>query len=162
MLAAMQASAGPAREPLLSRFLFAVRWKVGALLGWDKPEAGIEVRVESLRDRLSGDLREAPRGSDAGLAPLTSVYELDNECAVKLAAKTVHAVVHLGWASADSGGHELRMAVLVKPNGLSGRLYMAVIAPFRRLVIFPAFTRQWEHTWRDRGRPCRTRRPGTS
>ncbi|MGY5129949.1 DUF2867 domain-containing protein [Streptomyces nigrescens] len=153
MLAAMQASAGPAREPLLSRFLFAVRWKLGALFGWDRPKAGTGARVQPLRDRLPSDLGDAPRGSDAGLSPLTSVYELDNECALELATKTVHAVLHLAWAPAASGGHELRMAVLVKPNGLFGRLYMAAITPFRRLIVFPAFMRQWEHAWRDRGRP---------
>ncbi|MYV59572.1 DUF2867 domain-containing protein, partial [Streptomyces sp. SID4931] len=57
------------------------------------------------------------------------------------------------WAPDGSGGHELRMAVLVKPNGLRGRLYMAAIAPFRRLVVFPALVRQREQAWRDRGRP---------
>ncbi|WP_411136441.1 DUF2867 domain-containing protein [Streptomyces sp. C10] len=153
MLAAMQASAGRAREPLLSRFLFAVRWKLGALLGWDRPKAGIGARVQPLRDRLPSDLGEAPGGSDAGLSPLTPVYQLDDECALELAAKTVHAVLHLAWAPAASGGHELRMAVLVRPNGLFGRLYMAAITPFRRLIVFPAFLRQWEHAWRDHGRP---------
>ncbi|MEC4020441.1 DUF2867 domain-containing protein [Streptomyces sp. H27-D2] len=153
MLAAMQASAGPAREPLLSRFLFAVRWKLGALMRWDKPEAGIGARVPLLRDRLPRDLAEAPRNSDAGLAPLTSVYELDNECALERASRTVHMVMHLGWAPTKSGGHEFRVAVLVKPNGPTGRLYMAAITPFRRLIVFPALTRQWEHAWRDRGRP---------
>ncbi|MGW1377514.1 DUF2867 domain-containing protein [Streptomyces sp. NPDC002446] len=153
MLAAMQASAGRAREPLLSRLLFAVRWKLGALFGWDRPGAGTSARVQSLRDRLPSDLGEAPRGSDAGLSPLTSVYQLDNECALELATRTVHAVLHLAWAPAASGGHELRLAVLVKPNGLFGRLYMAAITPFRRLIVFPALMRQWEHAWRDRGRP---------
>ncbi len=48
------------------------------------------------------------------------------------------------------GGHELQMAVLVKPNGRLGRLYMAFIAPFRYLIVYPALTRQWERAWRDR------------
>lgn len=155
MLAAMQESSGPAKEPLLSRFLFAVRWKLGALLGWDKPEAGFGGRVQALRERLPDDLVGTARGADAGLAPLVPIYELDDECALELATKSAHAVLHLGWAPAADGGHELRMAVLVKPNGLAGRLYMSAIAPFRRRIVFPAFMRQWEDAWRDRGR-----RPG--
>jgi hypothetical protein len=39
------------------------------------------------------------------------------------------------------------MAVLVKPNGPFGRLYMAAIAPFRHLVVYPALTRAWERAW---------------
>ncbi|MFD9823661.1 DUF2867 domain-containing protein [Streptomyces violascens] len=153
VLAAMQASAGRAREPLPSRLLFAVRWKLGALLGWDRPQAGTGKGAQPLRDRLPSDLLEAPGSSDAGLSPLAPVYELDNECALELADKTVHAVLHLAWAPAASGGQELRMAVLVKPKGLFGQAYMAAIMPFRRLIVFPTLMRQWEHAWRDRGRP---------
>ncbi|MDP4509386.1 DUF2867 domain-containing protein [Nonomuraea turcica] len=42
------------------------------------------------------------------------------------------------------------MAVLVKPNGLFGRLYMAAIAPFRYLIVYPSLTRRWERAWLDR------------
>ncbi|MBB6350086.1 hypothetical protein FHU36_006658 [Nonomuraea muscovyensis] len=153
MLAAIQAPGDPAREALPLRFLFAVRWKLGALFGWDEPKAGIGARVQSLRDRLPSDLREAAQGSHAGFAPFTAVYEWDDECALELASKTVHSVMHLSWAPAPSGGYELRMAVLANPNGLPGRLYMAAIRPFRRLIVFPAFTRQLESAWRERGRP---------
>ncbi|MEU7893169.1 DUF2867 domain-containing protein [Nonomuraea sp. NPDC049152] len=65
--------------------------------------------------------------------------------------ETVHTVCHLGWIPTDNGDHELRMAALVKPNGLFGRLYMAGISPFRYLVVYPAMTRQWERAWRDHG-----------
>jgi hypothetical protein len=44
------------------------------------------------------------------------------------------------------------MAALVRPNGLFGRLYMASIAPFRYLVIYPALTRRWERAWPDHAR----------
>jgi hypothetical protein len=32
-------------------------------------------------------------------------------------------------------------------------MYMALIAPFRYLIVYPAITRQWERAWRDRERP---------
>ncbi|WP_373430192.1 DUF2867 domain-containing protein [Streptomyces sp. V1I1] len=147
MLAAMQAAGGPGTGSWPVRFLFALLWKLGALFGWDEPRAA---RVAPLRDRLPRDLRETAGGSVAGDSPFTSVYELGNECARELANKTVHAVMHLGWAPAATGGHELRMAVLVKPNGLLGRLYMAAIAPFRHRVVYPALTRQWERAWQNR------------
>ncbi|MDF2707405.1 MAG: hypothetical protein K0R62_3057 [Nonomuraea muscovyensis] len=162
MLAATRAAGGPVRLPRPARFLFALRWKLGALLGWDKPSAGVGERVASLRDRLPGDLRDAPRGADNERMPLKAVYELDREAARELANKTVHTVMHLGWVKGDNGDYELRMAVLVKPNGWFGRLYMAAIAPFRHLIVYPALTRQWERAWRDRDRATTEPEEGSS
>ncbi|TVL88815.1 DUF2867 domain-containing protein [Streptomyces sp. SAJ15] len=132
------------------RVLFSLRWKLGALLGWDKPSAGLGGRVASLRERLPDDLRDASPAPDGGGPVLTAVYQTPAESVRELANKTVHTVMHLGWVRGADGDHELRMAVLVKPNGRFGRLYMAGIAPFRHLVVYPALTRQWERAWRDR------------
>ncbi|MFD0332158.1 DUF2867 domain-containing protein [Streptacidiphilus monticola] len=82
--------------------------------------------------------------------PLKAVYELHDESARELANRTVHTVMHLGWVRGDADDHELWMTVLVKANGRFGRLYMALIAPFRHLLIYPALTRRWEQAWRDR------------
>ncbi|RFS81052.1 DUF2867 domain-containing protein [Actinomadura spongiicola] len=141
-LAAIRAADNPETDPLPIRFLFAVRWKLGALLGWDDDKQGVAKRVRSLRTRLPEDSGLTSHGSDR--LPLTAVYELDDEAALELANRTVHAVMHLGWVPAADGEHELRMAVLVKPNGLFGRLYMAAIAPFRHLIVYPSLTRRWE------------------
>lgn len=154
MLAAIRAHGAPEQGSLPYRFLFAVRWKLGALLGWDKPEGSVGARVPSLRDRLPDELRDTAAELGDGLGPLTPVYALDDECALELANKTVHTLMHLGWTAATNGGYELRMAVLVKPNGLFGRLYMAGIAPFRYTVIYPALTRRWEQAWQQRDRPA--------
>ncbi|WP_328405794.1 DUF2867 domain-containing protein [Nocardia sp. NBC_00403] len=152
LLAALRAAGGPARQTLPVRFLFAIRWKLGALLGWDKTSAGVGERVASLRDRLPSDMHAACRGPDDDDMPLKAVYELDMESARELANKTVHTVMHLGWVRGANGDYELRMAVLVKPNGWFGRLYMAAIAPFRYLIVYPALTRQWERAWERRSR----------
>ncbi|MFI1719399.1 DUF2867 domain-containing protein [Streptomyces litmocidini] len=151
VLAAIAAGAALGQETGPARFLFAVRWKLGALLGWDKPRAGIGPRVRSLRTRMPEDLT-ATAEHVLGPGPFLPLYRLPDECALELANRTVHAVMHLGWVEAPGGGHELRMAVLVKPNGRLGRLYMSLIAPFRYLVVYPAMTRQWEAAWRDRER----------
>ena len=54
----------PRQEPLLVRALFALRWKLGKLFGWDDCDSGIGERVASLRERLPADLLEAARGPD--------------------------------------------------------------------------------------------------
>jgi hypothetical protein len=128
--------------------LFAIRWKVGALLGWDSPDSGLGSRVPTLRDRLPADLREAPSGPD--LRRFTSLYLLDDEWAAEIANRTVHGVLHVGWVPDQTGGYRGQMAVLVKPNGLFGTGYMAAIAPFRHLIVYPSMMRQVERAWRTR------------
>jgi hypothetical protein len=44
------------------RTLWAIRWKLGRLLGWDSPDAGVDSRVPTLRNRLPVDLRDGPSG----------------------------------------------------------------------------------------------------
>ena len=42
------------------------------------------------------------------------------------------------------------MAVLVKPNGLFGRAYMAAITPFRYVLVYPEMLRAIGRRWRAR------------
>ena len=53
----------------VARTLFAIRWKLGALLGWDDPDAGVGSRLPTLRDRLPADLREGPSGPEFDTLP---------------------------------------------------------------------------------------------
>ncbi|GHE91464.1 hypothetical protein GCM10017786_24950 [Amycolatopsis deserti] len=41
MLAAMRTTGSLANQPEAAKFLFALRWKIGALLGWDDPSSGV-------------------------------------------------------------------------------------------------------------------------
>ena len=128
-----------------ARTLWAIRWKLGGLLGWDDPDTGLGSRVPTLRDRLPVDLRDAPSGPD--LHRFTSLYLLEDEWAAEIANRTMHGVLHLGWVPDRSGGYRAQMAVLVKPNGLLGTAYMAAIGPFRHLIVYPAIMREREQSW---------------
>jgi Protein of unknown function (DUF2867) len=134
-----------------ARALWAIRRIGGELLGLDDPEAGVGSRVSTLRDRLPADLRDAPAAPDFEALPFSSLYLLEDEWAGEAANKTVHGVVHLGWVPDGEGGYRGQMAVLVKPNGRLGDLYVAAIRPFRHLVVYPAAMRQIEREWRARG-----------
>ena len=128
--------------------LWAIRWKLGELLGWDDPETGVGARVPTLRDRMPADLRAVPTGPAFGSMPFSPLYLLENEFAAEIANKTMHGVMHLGWVPDGAGGFRGQMAVLVKPNGLLGSAYMAAIRPFRHLVVYPPAMRQIAATWR--------------
>jgi hypothetical protein len=131
-----------------ARTLFAIRWKLGELLGWDDPDSGVGSRVPTLRDRLPADLRDAPAGPEFDTLPFRSVYLTHDEWAAEMGNRTVHAVMHMSWVPDDAGGYRGQMAVLVKPNGLFGKLYMAGIAPFRHLIVYPPLMRGIAQTWR--------------
>jgi hypothetical protein len=148
-LVELMASFDPAHSDALPvRALFTVRFALGELLGWDRPEAGVGSRVPTLRDRLPADLLEAPRGPEFEAVPFRSLYLLENEWAAEAANETMHGVVHLGWVR-DEQADRFRgeMAIYVKPNGLFGDAYMALIRPFRYVLVYPPMLREIGRAW---------------
>lgn len=134
---------------LVPRTLFAARWALGQLFGWDKPAAAAGSRKWTLRDRLPADLRDGPRGPDLHAVPLTSVYLTHDEWVAEIANRTARAVMHIGWVPDGADGYRGQMAVLVKPNGVFGALYMAAIKPFRYLGVYPAMLRGIGRRWQE-------------
>ena len=147
LIASMDPSQGPSRAV---RALFAIRWKLGELLGWDDPGTGLGSRVPTLRDRMPADLRGAPSGPGFAALPFSPLYLLDDEWAAEIANRTMHGVMHIGRVPDGTGGFRAQMAVLVKPNGLLGAAYMATIRPFRHLIVYPAMMREAGRAWRER------------
>jgi hypothetical protein len=144
------ASGDPSQNPSCAvRTLFAIRWKLGELFGWDDPDTGVGSRVPTLRDRLPADLRGAPSGPDFDALSFTSLYLLDDEFAAEIANQTMHGILHLGWVPDGSGGYRGQMAVYVKPNGFLGAVYMAAIRPFRHLIVYRPMLREIGRTWRQ-------------
>jgi hypothetical protein len=145
------ASADPSQSlPGAARTLWALRWRIGELLGWDDEDDGVGSRVPTLRDRLPADLRDAPPGPEFDSLPFTSLYLLEDEWAAETANRTMHGVMHIGWVPDGNGGYRGQMAVLVKPNGRFGTAYMAAIRPFRHLIVYPPLMRGIEREWRAR------------
>ena len=136
-------------SPALARALWAIRWRLGELLGWDSPDAGLGARVPSLRERLPADLRDGAAGPDFATLPFRSLYLLEDEWAAEIANRTVHGIMHIGWVSDEHGVYRGQMAVYVRPNGLLGHCYMAAIRPFRHAIVYPPLLRRLERTWRE-------------
>jgi hypothetical protein len=135
-----------------TRALFRIRWRVGELLGWDSPRGALPVpgnTEASLIDRLPADLRGT--ATSAGSSPFTPLFRTDIEWAGELSNRTVHGVMQLAWVETAAGRYQGRMAVYVKPRGRLGTVYMAAIAPFRHLVVYPALLREIEQAWNARG-----------
>jgi hypothetical protein len=135
----------------ITRALWSLRWKLGALFGWDDPEGGVGSRVATLYDRLPADLVRRGRGPEFAALPCTPLYLTNDEFAAELANKTVHAVMHVGAIEQEDGSLRAQAAVLVKPNGRFGSAYMAAIKPFRELIVYPAMMKYGLELWEQRG-----------
>ena len=107
--------------PALARALWAIRWKLGEIFGWDDPRHGRRLAGADAARPAAGGPARRPAGPEFASLPFTPLYLLDDEFAAEVANKTVHGVMHLGWVPDGAGGYRGQMAVLVKPNGLFGK-----------------------------------------
>jgi hypothetical protein len=137
-----------ARPSAPYRFLMWCRSVLGASLHLDRGEDVVGKRVVSLRERLPADLRDGPPGPAVEGTPFTSVYQTGSEWVAEFSNRTAHAVMHIGWVEGADGVHHGQMAVLVKPNGRLGRIYLGFIDPFRRVIVLPALLKSVGKKWR--------------
>lgn len=135
----------PARTSTVVRGLFAARWMLGRLFGLDGQDSGLGTRVPSLRDRVPAEIAHTPVHFHTDV--FTPLYVADDEFALEIANRTVHGVLHVGWVPDEAVGHRGQMAVLVKPNGVLGAAYLAAIAPFRHLIVYPLMLRDIGRAW---------------
>jgi Protein of unknown function (DUF2867) len=145
------ASSDTNSDSQVAQALWAIRWKLGEVFGWDEVDPDDLPDWQMLRDRLPQDLRDGPTGPEFKELPFESVYLLDDEWAAEIANKTVHGVLHLSWVPDGQDRYRGQMAVYVKPNGLFGKAYLAAIQPFRHLVVYPPLLRRLERVWREEG-----------
>jgi hypothetical protein len=148
-------------ESLPTRALWDVRDRLGGWFGLGRISAPIDSdgtgqppipgnSETSLIGRLPDDLRGTAADLRFDSLPFVSLYRTDVEFAAEIANQTVHAVMHLAWADQGDGRYQGQMAVYVKPRGLFGKGYMALIKPFRYWIVYPALMRQIERAWNTR------------
>jgi Protein of unknown function (DUF2867) len=159
------ASGDPAdADSLPTRLLWRLRDRLGSWFNLGRISAPAEISSNgaagklpipgknetSLAARLPDDLRDTAADFDFGSGPFVPLYRTDVEFAAELSNRTVHGVMHLAWVDQGEGRYQGRMAVYVKPRGLFGKGYMALIKPFRYWIVYPALMRQTERMWNTR------------
>jgi Protein of unknown function (DUF2867) len=141
-------TAGRATAPAVVQGLFRLRGGIGAVFGWDHRRPAWN--SESYADRLSPADRDrslAAPGTPDGKFDL--LYGFEDEQLSELRNATVHAFVSLSIRPTP-GGYLAYAGVFVKPVHRFTGLYMGAIAPFRRLVVYPAVIRKIQSAWVER------------
>ena len=127
------------------RGLFALRFALGRAFGWDDERhnpSGVSY-VNRLAEADRSQSQVAP-GTREG--PFRVLYVLGEEALSELRNATVHAFLALALTPSP-GGYTLYLAIYVKPVSRLTPLYMALIDPFRRLVVYPALGRHAQQRW---------------
>lgn len=158
----LMASADPAdADSRATRFLWRLRDRLGKWFDLGEISAPVDddaagkLRIPgtdetSLNGRLPEDLRGTTADVDFGSLPFVPLYRTRDEFAAEVSNRTMHGVMHLAWADQGEGQYQAQMAVYVKTNGWLGEAYMALIKPFRYLIVYPALMRQTDRMWNER------------
>jgi Protein of unknown function (DUF2867) len=128
-----------------ARALLSLRLSVGRLLGWDRePAAG---RFETFATRLTPADRSkslvAPGTAD-GL--FRTVYCFENEQLVELINRTAHAAA-LSALVETSTAYRFYFGVYVRNVNRLTPVYMSLIDPFRKHIVYPSLLRSVRATW---------------
>jgi hypothetical protein len=127
------------------RALLNLRLFVGRLLGWDREPS--TTAWETFTTRLTTADRSkslAPAGTPEGLFRV--VYRFENEQLLELINRTAHAAA-LSALVETAHDYRFYFGVYVRSVGPFTPVYMTLIDPFRKLVVYPSLLRNVRATW---------------
>jgi Protein of unknown function (DUF2867) len=130
---------------LAVRGLFKLRLALGRVFEWDDerhdPPAVSYIHRLAEVDRSQSQVSPGTREG-----PFRVLYVLGDEALSELRNATVHAFLALALTPRPEG-YTLYLAIYVKPVSRFTGLYMAMIDPFRRFIVYPALCRQAQQGW---------------
>jgi uncharacterized protein DUF2867 len=131
--------------PRVVRVLLDIRLFVGRLFGWDREPAS--TMWETFATRLTTADRSkslAQAGAREGLFRV--VYRFENEQLLEIVNHTAHAAA-LSALVETADSYRFYFGVYVRSVSRFTPVYMALIDPFRRLVVYPSLLRSVRGKW---------------
>jgi len=126
-------------------FLFAFRWFLGRVFGWDKESTNKAGLFQSRLTEEDQTKSEVSPGTKSG--PFTLLYVFPKEALSEIRNKTVHAA--LVWVLIPKpDGYRLFWGIYVKPVSWLTTFYMGLIKPFRHMIVYPSIFRRLHKAWR--------------
>ena len=132
------------RSPVV-RALLNIRFFVGRLFGWDREPTA--TAWETFATRLTTTDRSkslVSAGTREGLFHV--VYRFENEQLLELINRTAHAAA-LSALIETANSYRFYFGVYVHSVGRFTPVYMALIDPFRKLIVYPSLLRSVRAKW---------------
>ena len=134
----------PTPSPVV-RALLNVRFFVGRLLGWDREPAPTAWGTFTTRLRTADRSRSlVSAGTREGLFRV--VYRFENEQLLEIINRTAHAAA-LSALVETASAYRFYFAVYVRSVSRFTPVYMTLIDPFRKLVVYPSLLRTVRAKW---------------
>lgn len=129
------------------RGLLRVRLFLGRLFRWDAaPSKAVSA---TFAERLTAaDRASSLVAAGECVGPFDAVYRFENEQLGEVLNKTVHAAALTALVETASS-YRFYFAVYVQNVGRLTPLYMALIDPFRKLIVYPSLLRSVRATWNE-------------
>lgn len=134
-----------------TKSLFWLRGLIGRVFGWDDDDELTESVsfLPSLTAEARGRSRIEP-GKKEGISRV--LYCFENEFAAEIINRTVHCF----WVMAKeqtSNGYTLYMAVYVRKLNWFTPIYMALVSPMLKWIIYPALNKSVIRNWQKMNGP---------
>jgi hypothetical protein len=132
------------RSPVV-RALLNIRFFVGRLFGWDREPAA--TAWETFTTRLTTADRSKSlvlAGTPEGLFRV--VYHFENEQLLELINRTAHGAALSALVETENA-YRFYFGVYVQNVGRFTPVYMALVDPFRKLIVYPSLLRSVRASW---------------
>lgn len=129
----------------VTKALFGLRGLVGRVLHWDDDQRLADA-VTYLK-RLSGAARQRsliPPGKAEGISRV--LYCFENEFLAEIVNRTVHCFWLLA-TERTSNGYRLYLAIYVKKLNWFTPIYMALVTPVLKCIIYPSMLQSTRKRW---------------
>jgi hypothetical protein len=141
----------------LVRRLLDIRFFVGRFFGWDREPAPTAWKTFATRlTDIDRSRSLAAAGSRDGFFRV--VYRFENEQLVELINRTAHAAA-LSTLVETATAYRFYLGVYVRSVSRFTPFYMALIDPFRKLIVYPSLLRsvaaRWNRAFGTAGETCR-------
>jgi hypothetical protein len=129
----------------LVRMLLGIRLFVGRLFGWDHEPPATAAKTFATRLTDTDHSRSlAAAGTRDGFFRV--VYRFENEQLVELINRTVHAAA-LSTLVETATVYRFYLGVYVRRVSCFTPFYMALIDPFRKMIVYPSLLRSVRARW---------------
>jgi len=131
--------------PPLVRALLSIRLFVGRLFGWDRELAATASQTFATRLTTADRSKSVvPVGTREGFFRV--VYRFENEQLLELSNRTAHAAA-MSAVVETGNAYRFYFAVYVCRVSRFTPVYMALIDPLRKLVVYPSILRSVRASW---------------